>query len=210
MPESAVAAAPVAEVKPPVPDAAPAAAPAAPEPAPGLLGGEPAKPATAAAPAAPEAIAYDFKLPEGAVADDELMGQFKAVAGELKIPADKAQALVDMGMKIQEQQAEAISQAWQEQRASWVESLKSDPDWGGAKFSKTVEDANRALRQFGDQELLNDLRELGLDSHPGLVRAFARVARSTAEDRSIERPGGGIASSGRNYAEVLYPGQGKS
>lgn len=196
-------AAPASEAKPPVEakPAAPAAKPAEAAPSAGLLGAE-QKPTEAGQ--APGAVAYDFKLPEGATVNDELMGQFKTVAGELKIPADKAQALVELGLKLQEQQAEAINQAWQEERAAGVERLKADPDFGGAKFTKTVEDANRALRQFGDAAFIQEIQELGLDNHPGLIKAFARVARATAEDRSIERPAGGIAGAGKSLGEVLY------
>jgi hypothetical protein len=205
MPEAVAPApaAPAVEVKPAAPATAPAAAP---EPA-GLLGAAPAAPAEAPA-AAPAAVS--IVLPEGVEADGEVLGQFQALAGEAKLDAKQAQKIADLGVAMVQKQAEAIGKAWQDQRAAWVEGLKADPDWGGAKFGATVEDANRALRQFGDAELLNDLKDLGLDNHPGLVRAFARVARATAEDRSIDRPGGRIAMTEKTLGQRLYPEQGKA
>jgi hypothetical protein len=199
----APAAAPVAPPAAPVAAVKPAAAPVA--PAAGLLGAELPPEAKPADPAEPVAPVLDIKLPEGAVVNEVLMGEFKAIATEMKIPAEKAQALTDLAMKLQEQHNADINAAWQAERVAGVERLKADPDFGGAKFSQTVEAANRALRQFGDQQLIQDIQELGLDNHPGLIKAFARVARATAEDRGIDRPGGGLNSSDKTFAQRMYP-----
>lgn len=206
-PVAPVPAAPAAEVKPAAPADAPAAAPAAPVEVAGLLGAAPAAPA---APVEAPAPTISIQFPEGVEADSAVLGQFQTLAADAKLDQAAAQKIADLGVAMVQKQAEAIGKAWQDQRAAWVEGLKADPDWGGAKFGATVEDANRALRQFGDAELLADLKDLGLDTHPGLVRAFARVARATAEDRSIDRPGGRIGTVEKTLGERLYPAQGKA
>lgn len=165
----------------------------------GLLNGKEKAPTIEAAPV------YEFKLPDGAQADAETMDGFKALATELKLPAEKAQAVVDLGMKLLEKQTAAIQQQWSEQRAGWVGDLKADPDFGGKNFDQTVEGANRVLRQYGDKALVAEIRDLGLDSHPGLVRMLARVARATAEDKSIDRDVMAGGSGQKSIAERMYP-----
>ena len=167
--------------------------------------GEPAAGEKPADKPAEAPIVYDFKLPEGAQADAETLDGFKALAGELKLPADKAQAVVDLGMKLLEKQTAAIQEQWAEQRKGWVDEIKSDPDFGGKQFDKTVEGAHRVLRQYGDKQTVEAIRELGLDSHPGLVKLLARVARATSEDSSIDRDvGAGGAVSQKSLAERMY------
>jgi hypothetical protein len=180
-----------------------------------LLNGSPAPAAgeKAGAPASPEAAAaVEFKLPEGVKADAKLLGAFSELAKAHQIPADKAQALVTQVMEMfksgDEARTQAMADSWAEQRKEWVEGLKTDKEFGGTKFPVTVEAANRALRKFGDDQLVADLQEYGIGDHAGLIRLLARVDAATREDSTI---GSSRSSEGEvNVSALMYPSMRKS
>lgn len=140
---------------------------------------EAAKPAEAAKPeeAAPS---YDgLKLPEVLKDDGETLAQFKALAGEVKLPADKAQALIDLHAGLIQRGIEA----WKAQGEAWAQAVEKDPELGGAKLDATKTDAARALDRFGGKALREVLEASGYANHPELVRAFAKIGREFAEDK---------------------------
>lgn len=175
------------------------------EPAQGT--GSASKPAeTQAAPpqAKPEAAPekYEFKLPEGVSLDDEVSKQFEAVVRENKLPAEKAQALLDLATKqILGQQAEAV-QRWTEQRQSWVQELQRDQEFGGGRFNETITRAQRSLAKFGSPALKDFLDKSGYGDNSELIKLLAKVDRALGEDKLVD---GGNAGETVDVASLLYP-----
>ncbi|MBD9985669.1 peptidase [Citrobacter portucalensis] len=194
---------------------APAGEPAKPEvdkPQPGADGDKPQedKPADGDKPAeesddekqkqegAPEK--YEFQAGEGVELDTEALKDFEPVARELNLTNEQAQKLVDAYPKILAGMQQRQAEAWQAQTEQWAADVKADKEIGGDKLTANLSAAQRALEQFGDQELKEYLDTTGLGNHPALVKAFVKVGKAMSEDGMVT----GKESGQRSAAEVLY------
>lgn len=120
----------------------------------------------------------DFVTPEGIPVNPEILGEFKAVAAELKLPKDAAQKLVDLQVK----NAQTQLQQWKDVRDGWVKELKTDKDFGGDKFDQNIHKANMALRQFDPEGGFLKALKGTFDNHPETVKFLARVNDALGED----------------------------
>lgn len=160
----------------------PAAAPAAGQEGGNPQGQQPAGGAKTDAAAAPEK--YDFAMPEGFELNQEVAGEFEAYARELNLPQDKAQAVVDMGVKLmQAQQANqaALVQRTQEQ---WRNEVVNDKEIGGQALAENLSYAAKVLDTFAP-DLRGVLDETGLGDHPAFVKAFVKIGKAISEDRLV-------------------------
>lgn len=203
--------------------ATPADAPAAPAAAPAddstILGGDPTPPATPAEgvtdPNAPPADApkdpavgapeaYEpFVMPEGVVLDEELTGEFSALAKTLNLPQDKAQAVADLGVKLQQRINDQQVAVAQQIVADWAKQTKSDPELGGTKLAEVTRVAQLARDTYGTPELKQLMNDTGLGNHPEVIRFFHKVGATLAQD-GIH---GGGASVTRSPADILFDGK---
>lgn len=194
---------------------APAADPAKPEgdkPQPGAEGDKPQddKPADGDKPAdkpddkeqkqegAPEK--YEFKAGEGVDLDTEALKDFEPVARDLNLTNEQAQKLVDAYPKILAGVQQRQAEAWQKQTEGWAETVKADKEIGGDKLTANLSAAQRALDQFGTQELKEYLNATGLGNHPDLVKTFVKIGKAMSEDGMVD----GSNQGQRSAAEVLY------
>ncbi len=204
-PESAQSPAPATLLSTPAPatPAAPAAEPAPAAPA------EPAKPAT------PEA--YQLSYPEGYQLDESVLGQATGMFKELGLTQEQAQKLVEFDAQrmaqanspqAQEAAQAAALEAHNKQVDGWVDSLKSDNEFGGAKFEENVGIAQKAMTSYGSPELTQLLDETGLGSHPLFVKLMHKVGRDLGEGSlhrtTTEQP------AERSLAERMYPNYGNN
>ena len=120
----------------------------------------------------------DFVTPEGLPVNPEILGEFKAVAAELKLSKDAAQKLVDLQVK----NAQTQLQQWKDVRDGWVKELKADKDFGGDKFDQNIHKANMALRQFDPEGGFLKALKGTFDNHPETVKFLARVNDALGED----------------------------
>lgn len=195
---------------------APAADPAKPEgdkPQPGAEGEKPQgdKPANGEKPAdkpddkeqkqegAPEK--YEFKGGEGVELDTEALKEFEPIARELNLTNEQAQKMVDLyGTKIMPMVQKQQAEAWQKQTEGWAEAVKADKEIGGDKLTANLSAAQRALDQFGTQDLKEYLNATGLGNHPDLVKTFVKIGKAMSEDGMVD----GSNQGQRSAAEVLY------
>lgn len=120
----------------------------------------------------------DFTTPEGMPVNETILGEFKTVAAELKLPKEAAQKLVDLQVK----NVQAQMEQWKHTRQTWVAELKADKEYGGDNFNKTIHKANMALRQFDkDGGFLKALKGT-FENHPETVKFLARVHDALGED----------------------------
>lgn len=204
--DAAPAAAAPATAPAPAADGAPAAAPANeqanpaanPATAPAEKAADGADPAATEPPKVPEK--YEFKTPDGADLNPEVMGEFEGVAKELGLSQENAQKVVDvMGPKIAAAQAakfEAI-------KAEWTENARTDKEFGGDKLNENMAVAKKALDAFGTPELRTLLNESGLGNHPELIRAFYRAGQKISAPNFVT--GGASGPTGSSAAATLYP-----
>jgi hypothetical protein len=79
-------------------------------------------------------------------------------------------------------QQKAADAEWAKQGQAWVQQVRSDPELGGANLQATEAACRKAMARFGSPALAKTLVEFGLDNHPELVRAFARMGKAIGED----------------------------
>lgn len=218
----------------PVQSAAPAAAPAAESPADGtLLGGDqpatPDKPKEGEAPPAegekpkdgqekptvkPEDYG-DFTMPEGFAMDGDGMTQFKAFAAEKGWSKEMAQGVLEFAPQYEAVRAQQLMSAYQAQGEAWVQTVRADPEIGGADLGAKVAIADRAVAKFGTPELralLNPYHPetnptgTGLGNHPEIVRAFYRAGLTVTEPGPVNTsaPSPEAMSTADYYAKEVF------
>lgn len=145
----------------------------------------------------------DFSAPEGVKLDTELVGDFKALAKDLGLGQEKAQEVVDLGVKLQQKWQTEQAQAIESAKTQWAEQSNSDKEFGGEKIAENLAVAKKALDTFGTDDLKQLLNDSGLGNHPEIIRAFYRAGKAISEDRFV---GGGNGPSGSlDPAKVLFP-----
>ena len=151
---------------------------------------------------APEAQApesYDLKMPEGVELDKAAADEFTAIAKEMKLPAEAAQKLADVGAKMAQRQVEAHAKLVE----SWTESVKTDKEIGGDKLAENLGIARKALDQFGTPELKDVLNMTGFGNHPAVIRAFYKIGKAISEDGFVK---GSTPSAGAtDIAKRMFP-----
>lgn len=146
---------------------------------------------------------YEFKAPDGREFDAQVLEQFSEVAKELKLSQDDAQKMID---KIAPALAEKQQRVMAEARQNWVESVKTDKEFGGEKLGENIGVAKKALDAFGTPELRALLNESGLGDHPEIIRAFYRAGKAISEDGRIVT-GGKPQGKPEDPAKRLFPNQ---
>lgn len=95
-------------------------------------------------------------------------------------------------------------------RDGFLADLKADTDLGGDRLKTSVDVANKGLKAFmkespqDEQDIvLGLLLRSGFANHKALVRAFARLGKSVAEDKP-DHSGKGGAGDRKSDAEMFY------
>lgn len=139
----------------------------------------------------PDEIVYEFKAPEGVTLDQARVEKFTALAKDLKLPADKAQAVVDLAVDAEVQRAEAF----EAQKAVWADEIANDKVLGGDKLNENLAIAKKAysLLPAAEAESFKAmLNASGYGNHPSMVRLLHAVGTALSEDKFV--PGGAPAA----------------
>lgn len=146
-------------------------------------------------------IEYKFELPEGFELNEEVANEFKELAQELKLPADKAQQTVDFGVKLITDAFTKQAAAFEELKGEWREQVVSDKEIGGEKLTENLQLANKTIDKFFDPEFRSLLETSGLGNHPIMVKGLLAIGRAVSEDTFVS---GGRGAAPRDAAEILY------
>lgn len=187
----------------------PATEPAAAAPAPGQDGGAPQDQAPAGEQPKPEEKpqgapeAYEFAMPEGFELNKEVAGEFESYARELNLPQDKAQAVVDMGVKLMQSAQAKQAEAFEQTQQQWRSEVVNDKEIGGQALAENLGYAAKVLDTFAP-DLRAVLDETGLGNHPAFVKAFVKIGKAISEDRLV---GGAQQTPGaaQDPAAKLFP-----
>lgn len=167
---------------------------------------EPNTPAPAAEP--PKPIEYgNFALPEGMTMNSEVLEAFKREAQGDKLPQERAQAYVNLAVKMQQQVAKDIEARHKSRLEEWEGATKADPEIGGAKLTGSLENAKLAAERFGTPAFKELLGTTGLGSHPEVIRFLAKIHEATKEDKIVT---GGVPDDRgqKTIAQRMYPKSG--
>jgi hypothetical protein len=128
----------------------------------------------------------EFTAPEGMELDAELLGAFKTLGAELKLPQEQAQKVLDLGVKLMQKQ----TQAFTDMVDGWAAEAKADKEIGGDKFDENLGAAKKALDAFGNDALKQALRMSGMGNHPEVLRFMHKVGKAISEDGFVKgQPG---------------------
>ena len=120
-----------------------------------------------------------LELPEGLTFDDKTIGQFADVCKEAKVSPEAFRAIAQkMTPVLEARNAERIGEV----RKQFLAQGRADAEMGGAKWADTKRNAGQAFRKFVDPETRQLFVRLGLDCHPGVIRAFKRIQESVSDD----------------------------
>ena len=139
---------------------------------------------------------YDIKLEENSMISPEFLQGFKASAHKAGLnPAQASEFMNFYGNQVKEAQTQIA--AYEEQQSKEeVEGLKKE--WGAAYPSK-IKAAQEALTSFGGPEIMNYLKESGLDKDVTLAKFFAKIGEALTEDNNAE--------GGHSQSNALTPSQ---
>jgi hypothetical protein len=139
-------------------------------------------------------------LPEGVALDEKGASEFKALAKELKLPAESAKKLAELAAN----RARAQHEAHTTLVTGWAEQVKADKEIGGDKLPETLAVAKKAIDQFGSPELKDLLNSTGLGNHPEVVKAFYKAGKAISEDTFVRGAAKGPATES-DLAKSLFP-----
>ncbi len=160
-------------------------------------------------PPKPEAPRYEFKMPEGVVADAPVMSAYTNILGKYNMPPEAGQELLDFHANQMTVYAERVAQSQQDQfsetRRGWVKEFEK---MAGNRRDTMLNDAKWAVMQFGGDkkqvaELWNVLNFTGAGDHPAVIRAFANIAKASRE-RSAPQHGNPAVSAPTDPATRRY------
>jgi hypothetical protein len=125
---------------------------------------------------------YEFKAPEGVELNTVAVDEFKAIATELKLPAEGAQKVVDLYAKLEQQRSEAFANQVQ----AWGDEVKADKEIGGDKLAENLAVAKKAVDAFGGDEIRSLLDSTGMGNHPAVVRMMVKIGKAISEDGFVK------------------------
>lgn len=145
-------------------------------------------------------IEYTFELPEGVTLDEEIGASVKEFAKEKNLTKEEAQKLIDLGVKQRTKEAEAF----QQQRETWRESVRTDKEIGGEHLEANLSLAKKAVDAFGTPEAKQLLNESWLGDHPAIIKTFVAIGKAISEDKLVVT-GGTPTGDGASIAQRMYP-----
>ncbi len=152
-----------------------------------------------------------FTLPEGVVVDNEAMGKFTGVIGELGLDQIGGQRLMDLYVqehgRLVEQMAAHQQQVFEDTQKEWVRQFNEDPELGRNRRDTTLREANTAIRwafglglpgekltpeeeatrSAGATKYYTEMSYTGFQNHPENVRAWSRMYKLMS--RYLAEPG---------------------
>lgn len=144
-----------------------------------------------------------FTTPNESPMDQEVLGEFQALAKGLDLSQEQAQSLVDLQARYAVKVQESATKEHKQTIDQWRKDTERDPEFGGGKLKETLASAQRVLTRFADKDFSELLNASGLGNHPALVRLLAKVDAVTKDDTLIEgTPAGKLKP--KSLHEALY------
>lgn len=166
---------------------------------------------------------YEFKLPEGANADNPVFKTFQSKLGEFQnltkaeqtVVQKLGQEFIDMHQAdvkaIVESQNKGAWDWFNKRNADWLDSAKKDPVIGGDNFDATVNSASQAVRLYGGNktqqiETAKLLQETGLENSPVMLRFLSNITKVAAKEGEPVS-GTTVPTQKAGIAELMYGGK---
>lgn len=128
-----------------------------------------------------EPINYDFKELVGEAYDETKANEFTELLKGSNLPADKANEIVQYGLKYAQEAQEHIAQQRMEEVKGWGEETKTTL---GKDFDSTVQKCGIAIERIETEipNIRQVLNETGIGNKVEVVKAFALLGDLLSED----------------------------
>lgn len=146
-------------------------------------------------------VAENLKFPEGVPVDEGIMAEFIGVSNNKDMsPVQKAQALIDLQVKLN-------TQAYQQRMDTWISQVKADPKFLGPTGDKLEENlalAKKGMESLNIKGLPEYLVSSGEGNNPFFVEVFMKLGEIVSEDTFRFTEGHVGRKERKSDAEVLY------
>lgn len=146
-----------------------------------------------------------FALAEGLVADPADMKSFTDFARAKGFTQAEAQSLIDIQNAVMKKSASKYHSEIQAQTdkliSGWEESVKADPEIGGAKLNENMAVARSAFKLLDVPEAEEVIMNSNLGSNPAILKLLFRAGQALGEAKYVH---GSPSASQRSAAEVIY------
>lgn len=143
-----------------------------------------------------------LEKPEDSLLSDSDMERILSQAKEEGLSKEDAQKQVELADSVLKTNAESVAERHNELSEKWVQECKEDKEIGGEKFDESVSHAQRALKKFGTEKLMESLNETRFGNNPEVLRVFARIGKAMSPDDLILP--GVESEKKRSYEDVFY------
>ena len=134
----------------------------------------------------PDEYDYSVAMPEGMEMDQGLADAVSPVFKEMGLTQDQAVKLTQAYAAHIQATADEQGRMINDTMEGWVSTAKADKEIGHAAWNESVQNANKALREFGTPELLDDVMiQQGMGNHPEVIRIFARIGKAISDDSLV-------------------------
>jgi hypothetical protein len=133
-----------------------------------------------------DATGYKFDevtMPDGFALDENQLNDFQEKAHSVGLSEKQANELYGWYVGNQSTQFEGMVNSAEEQLIAAQTDLRKA--WGNA-YDQKFSAAERAVREFGGEELEQALAETGAGNNPMLIKAFAQIGEKLMGDTSLE------------------------
>ncbi|MBI1213963.1 MAG: hypothetical protein GC190_21080 [Alphaproteobacteria bacterium] len=139
-------------------------------------------------------------MPAGVAYDENFERSMLPVAHKLGLTPSQVQGLVDAVTSHRLGEYQSQSMAFHGREAETVAMLKAEYGQG---YDAKIQQASRAVRHFGGDEVIQILNESGYGNHPALIRMMAKIGGMMTED-SLKVGRGAGAGLTADEAQVEY------
>lgn len=130
---------------------------------------------------------YELPTVEGAERlgiPEDAINELRSEAHRLGLSQRQTAGLFQFYMKQNLARLNQFEQSEKEQGEKGIAELRQE--WGTA-YEEKVEQARSAVREFGDDALIQLLDDTGYGNHPTIIKAFANIGRAMADDKLFGR-----------------------
>lgn len=148
-----------------------------------------------------EEIDYSqIKCPDGFELDKDIMAQISPVLKELKCSKENAEKIVKAGAEIFNKAIQEQAEAFAKKVSEWEKEVRADEVLGK---DENIAIANRAVLEFGDEQLTKEIIEAGLGNHPAFIRFCYKIGKAICEDQIVNSTGSAKASNRNELGEPM-------
>ena len=152
--------------------------------------------------AAAEAEDFEITLPEGMIADPDLMGAVKDQIKSGMLKPEAAQQLSDQYVQSMKRlEATRIAEGMK-QIDAWQNEIQNHQEFGGAYLDTNIEAAKNMLHRYGSPRLMQEFKQMGVLSHPEFAFMLMRMSKDVSDGRSL---GGAPTATPETSAASIYP-----